>query len=116
MSSGEIQNAVVIRIANEHVPKHPLDAAKVLGIADEVGTELLVADGSERHVLAVDLQIFAVFSSSDISTLSSLERPIARSCCSGSRDPQRPPARQLRPRQIYGGAWRREKDGPTTHY
>jgi len=61
VSSGEVQNAVVIRIANEHVPKHPLDAAKVLGIADEVGTELLVADGSERHVLAVDLQIVAVF-------------------------------------------------------
>ena len=61
--AAEVEEAVVVagRAADEHVFEHLLGGARGAAVADEVGTEFALAGFAEGHVVAEDLQLFAVF-------------------------------------------------------
>ena len=62
----EIQQAVIVagRAADEHVLQHLLDGPGRTRVTDEIGAELAVGDAAERHVVAHDLNLLAVFDDS----------------------------------------------------
>ena len=62
----EIQQAVIIarRAADEHVLQHLFDGPRRTRVADEVSAELALGDAAERHVVAHDLNLPAVFDDS----------------------------------------------------
>ena len=96
--SGEIKDPVVVagRITEKHALQHQLGDRGCRRIADEVRTELPGAQRSEGHVLpqiwrwvpSGSMMVFSAtceldgLTSSSISTLDSLVRPITRSCSS----------------------------------
>jgi hypothetical protein len=61
--AAEVEETVVVagRAADEHVFEHLLGGARGAAVADEVGTEFSLAGFTERHVVAEDFQLFAIF-------------------------------------------------------
>src|SRR2546426_5477483 len=58
----EIEQAIVVarRTANEHILQHLFDRARRARIADEIGPELSARNVTKRHIVAEDLDLFAV--------------------------------------------------------
>src|ERR1700678_11171 len=60
--AAEVEQAIVVagRAADEHVLEHLLNGARRTAVADEIGSEFTLRRLAEGHVVAQDLDLFAV--------------------------------------------------------